>query len=109
MEQDLLLIGAANKDREGKDREGRKIQGMQKRQTGLFRDVVPRNGRRAVTVQRTSWKYGKPALWIVRYLSVSSLVKRCLCSMERGPYQSRIFSKNHSLCLNRSTAERWNS
>ena len=57
----------ADKDREGKtktekankDREGKKDRQV------CSEIFVPRNGRRAVTVQRISWKYGKPALWTV--------------------------------------------
>ena len=49
--KDLLLTGAANKDREGKDREGKDREGKKDRQ--------------AVTVQRISQEYGKPALWTV--------------------------------------------
>ena len=59
MEQDLLLIGAAGKDREGKDREGKKDRRI------CSEIFVSYNGRRAVTVQRISQKYGKPALWTV--------------------------------------------
>ena len=55
----LLLIGAADKDREGKDREGKKDRRVCSEMS------VPCNGRRAVTVQRISQEYGKPALWIV--------------------------------------------
>ena len=73
--KDLLLIGAANKDREGKkDREGRqrqrrqaktekaKRQRRQKNKLVYSEIFVSYNGRRAVTVQRTSWKYGRLAL-----------------------------------------------
>ena len=81
----------AKRQRRQKDRQRQR---RQERQTGLFRDVVPRNGRRAVIVQRISCKYIKSALWIVRYLSVFNLVKRCLCQSEQFPCQSRIFSQN---------------
>ena len=43
----------AKTEKVDKDREGRQ------RQTGLFRDIVSYNGRRAVTVQRISQKYGR--------------------------------------------------
>ena len=71
MEQDLLLIGAAGKDREDKDREGRQRQRRQERQRRqknklVYSEIfVSYNDRQAVTVQRISQKYGKPALWTV--------------------------------------------
>ena len=72
----------ADKDREGKKTEKAKRQRRQAKTEKAKKDrrvcskiFVSYNGRWAVTVQRTSWKYGRSALWIVRYLSVFSLVE----------------------------------
>ena len=82
MAQDLLLTGAAgkdregrqtekaktektDKDREGKDREDRQRQRRQKNKLVYSKMFVSYNDRQAVTVQRISQEYGRSALWIV--------------------------------------------
>ena len=75
MAQDLLLIGAANKDREGKDKEGRQRQRRQKNKLVYSEIFVSYNDRQAVTVQRISQKYIKSALWTV---TVPVSVQPCL-------------------------------
>ena len=124
MEQDLLLTGAAGKDREGKDREGkqrqrrqrqrrqerqrRQRQRRQERQAGLFRDVRILQ-RQAGSYRTENRPEIRQAGTLDCYITCQcpALLKWCLCSIERGPCQSRIFSQNHSICLNRITAERW--
>ena len=74
----MLLVGAANKDREGRQRQRRQTKTEKAKTEKADKDregkkdrrvcskiFVPRNGRRAVTVQRISQKYGRPALWTV--------------------------------------------
>ena len=85
----------ADKDREDKDREGRQRQRRQKNKLVYSKIFVSYNCRWAVTVQRTSWKYGRSALWIVRYLSVFSLVE--MASLFNGTNslsESYLFSES---------------
>ena len=61
----------AKRQRRQKDREGKKTEKARKTEKAkknklVYSEIfVSYNGRRTVTVQRTSWKYGRSALWIV--------------------------------------------
>ena len=96
--EDLLLIGAANKDREGRQRQRRqtKTEKAKKTDGSVQRCPYPATAGGQLLYKESARNTSSRHFGLLQYLSVSGPVKRCLCSMERVPCQSRIFFQNYT-------------